>query len=61
MHYIPAPKMEAAILTAIQRVSWYVREHETEFIQRVREASTVQQAETVKESKRRLTLQRTTF
>jgi transposase len=54
MHYIPAPKMEAAILTAIQRVSWYVREHEKEFIQRVREASTVQQEETVKDSKRRL-------
>jgi DNA invertase Pin-like site-specific DNA recombinase len=54
MHYIPSKKMEAAILTAIQRVSWYAREHETEFIQRVREASTVQQEETVKDSKRRL-------
>jgi len=54
MHHIPTKKMEAAILTAIQRVSWYVREHEKEFIQRVREASTVQQEETVKDSKRRL-------
>ena len=25
MHYIPTAKMEAAILAAIQRVSWYVR------------------------------------
>ena len=54
MHYIPSKKMEAAILTAIQRVSWYVQNNETEFIQRVREASTVQQEETVKDSKRRL-------
>ena len=25
MHYIPTAKMEAAILAAIQRVSWYVQ------------------------------------
>jgi DNA invertase Pin-like site-specific DNA recombinase len=54
MHYIPSKKMEAAILTAIQRVSWYVQHNEKEFIQRVREASTVQQEETVKDCKRRL-------
>ena len=28
MHYIPTAKMEAAILAAIQRVSWYVRHNE---------------------------------
>ncbi|MCL2615421.1 MAG: recombinase family protein, partial [Dehalococcoidia bacterium] len=54
MHHIPSKKMEAAILTAIQRVSWYVQHNETEFIQRVREASTVQQEETVMECKRQL-------
>jgi hypothetical protein len=41
-------------LSTIQRISWYVREHETDFIQKVREASTVQQEETVKDSKRQL-------
>jgi hypothetical protein len=54
MHHIPSKKMEAAILATIQRVSWYVQHNETEVIQRVREASTVQQEETVKESKRQL-------
>ena len=39
MHYIPTAKMEAAILAAIQRVSWYVRHNEAEFIERVREAT----------------------
>ena len=39
MHYIPTAKMEAAILAAIQRVSWYVRHNEAEFIERVRKAS----------------------
>lgn len=39
MHHIPTAKMEAAILAAIQRVSWYVRNNEAEFIERVREAS----------------------
>ncbi|MDR2043103.1 MAG: DUF4368 domain-containing protein [Clostridium sp.] len=41
-------------MSAIQRISWYVREHETDFIQKVREASSVQQEETVKDSKRQL-------
>jgi len=46
--------MERLILSAIQRISWYVREHETDFIQKVREASTIQQEETVKDSRRLL-------
>jgi len=54
MHYIPTKNMERLILSAIQRISWYVREHETDFIQKVREASTVQQEETVKDNKRQL-------
>ena len=54
MHYIPTQKMEATILAAVQRVSWYVRHNEKEFVQRVREASAVQQEETVREYRRRL-------
>ena len=54
MHYIPTKNIERLILSAIQRISWYVREYETEFIQRVREASAVQQETTVRESKQRL-------
>lgn len=54
MHYIPTAKIEAAILTAIQRVSWYVRSNEKEFIQRVREASSLRQEEAVKDCKQRL-------
>ena len=54
MHYIPTHKIEAAILTAIQRVSWYVKNNETEFIERVREASTTQKKENVKQYRQRL-------
>ena len=54
MHHIPTQKIEAAILAAIQRVSWYVQHNEAEFIQRVREASDLRQEETVKECKQRL-------
>ena len=54
MHYISTKNVESLILSAIQRVSWYVRENETEFVQEVREASAVQQEETAKECKRRL-------
>lgn len=54
MHYITTKNMESLILSTIQRVSWYVRENEAEFVQKVREASTVQQEETFKECKRRL-------
>ena len=54
MHYIPTHKVEAAILTAIQRVSWYVKNNETEFIERVREASTTQKKENVKQYRQRL-------
>ncbi|MCL2035046.1 MAG: recombinase family protein [Oscillospiraceae bacterium] len=54
MHYIPTKNVEKLILNTIQRVSWYVRENEREFVQRVREASTLQQEETIKDSKKRL-------
>ena len=51
MHHIPTVKIEAAILAVIQRVSWYVRHNEKEFIERVREASDQNQEKTVKECK----------
>lgn len=54
MHYIPTQKLEAAILSTIQRVSWYVRNNEAEFIERVREASDQRQEEAVKGSKTQL-------
>lgn len=54
MHYIPTQKLEAAILSTIQRVSWYVRNNEAEFIDRVREASDLRQEEAVKDSKTQL-------
>ena len=54
MHYIPTQKLEAAILSTIQRVSWYVRNNEAEFIERVREASDQRQEEAVKDSKTQL-------
>lgn len=54
MHYIPTAKMEAAILAAIQRVIWYVRHNEAEFIERVREASDQHQENAVKEYRQKV-------
>ena len=54
MHHIPTVKIEAAILAVIQRVSWYVRHNEKEFIERVREASDQNQEKTVKECKQKI-------
>ena len=54
MHHIPTAKMEAAILAAIQRVSWYVQNNEAEFIERVWEASSQHQAQNVKDCKQKL-------
>ena len=55
MHYIPTAKLEAAILSAIQRVSWYVKHNEAEFVEKVRQASDLRQEESVKECRQRLT------
>ena len=54
MHHIPTAKIEAAILAAIQRVSWYVRNNEAEFAERVREASGRHQEQAVKEYRRKV-------
>lgn len=54
MHYIRVSVVEKLILSAIRRVSVYVRENESEFVQQVRETSTIQQEKTVKDYKKRL-------
>ena len=41
MHYIPTAKMEAAILAAIQRVSWYVQNNEAEFMWTIQAAELI--------------------
>lgn len=54
MHYISAKKIEAALLSAIQRVSWYVRSNEKEFAERVRQASEQRQTASAKEYRQNL-------
>jgi hypothetical protein len=54
MHYVRANVIEDLILKAIQRVTGYVRQNESEFVERVREASNLQAEVDVKESKKRL-------
>ncbi len=54
IHYVPTQKLEAAILAAIQRISWYVRNNELEFVQRVREASSLRQEETAKDCRKQI-------
>jgi hypothetical protein len=55
MHYIRAEVVEELILTIIQRVANYVKSSESEFAERVREASNLQAEAEIKESKKRLT------
>ena len=54
IHYIPTQKLEAAILSAIQRISWYVCNNEQEFIQRVQEASCLRQEEAAKDCRKQI-------
>lgn len=54
IHYVSTQKLETAILSAIQRISWYVRNNEQEFIQRVREASSLRQEETAKDCRKQI-------
>ena len=53
-HYIRVSVVESLVLEAIRRVSGYVRENEAEFIERVREKSSLQQEAAVKESRKKL-------
>jgi len=54
-HYIRVCVLENLILTAIRRMSGYVRENETEFIERVRKESALQQESAVKDNRKNLT------
>lgn len=54
MHYIRVSVVEKLILETIREVSAYALSNEKEFIQKVREASDVQQEATMKEYRRRL-------
>jgi hypothetical protein len=54
MHYIRTEVVEDLVLTAVKRVSKYVRENEKVFVERVREMSALQQEESVKSSQRKL-------
>jgi len=54
-HYIRVEVVEKLILTAIRRVSKYAKTNETEFIERVRQQSEIQQESAVKESRKKLT------
>jgi len=54
-HYIRVSVIENLILTAIKRVSGYVRENEAEFVEQVRAASETQQEAAVKENRKKLT------
>ena len=54
VHYVPTQKLEAAILSAIQRISWYVCNNEQEFVQRVQEASVLRQEEAAKDCRKQI-------
>lgn len=54
MHYIKTSVLWELVLTAIREVSDYVRQDEQAFIDKVKQSSTVQLAETQREQKRRL-------
>ncbi|GHV48652.1 recombinase [Clostridia bacterium] len=53
-HYIRTEVVRKLALSAIQGVCGYVRENETEFVTKIREESVIQQQETAKDSKRKL-------
>jgi DNA invertase Pin-like site-specific DNA recombinase len=53
-HFIRTSVIREFVLDAIRLVSGYVRENETEFVERIREVSAVQREETAKEHKRQL-------
>lgn len=52
MHYIKISAVENLILTAIRKVSYFVRMDENKFIDRVREVSNTQREEIIKEYKK---------
>jgi DNA invertase Pin-like site-specific DNA recombinase len=53
-HYIRVEVLQNLILNSIKAVSGFVRENETDFVNRVREMSSIQQESAAKESKKKL-------
>jgi DNA invertase Pin-like site-specific DNA recombinase len=53
-HHISTEAARAIIFEAIRNTSGYVREHEDEFVEKVREASVVKQGETAKAHKKQI-------
>ena len=53
-HFISVPIIEKLILDSIRMVSGFVRENETEFIEKVREAYAIQQTNTVKDCRKQI-------
>ena len=53
-HYIRTKVIQELVLGAIRKISGHVRENEAEFVQKVREMSTVQQAEAAKSHEKQL-------
>ncbi|MFP3154677.1 DUF4368 domain-containing protein [Lachnospiraceae bacterium ZAX-1] len=54
MHYIRVEVVEKLILSTIQRMSKFVMTNEAEFVERVREASALNQESAIKESRKKL-------
>jgi DNA invertase Pin-like site-specific DNA recombinase len=54
LHFIRSVVIQRLVLETISKVSGYVRENEAEFIGKIREASTIRQAEDVKANKKQL-------
>jgi hypothetical protein len=53
-HHVQSAAVRELILDALRRTSGYIQEHETEFIELVREKSAIQHGETVKSSKKQV-------
>jgi uncharacterized phage infection (PIP) family protein YhgE len=54
MHYIRTKAVEEIMLHTIRQVSFYVRNNESEFVEKVRKASAISQESAIKESKKLL-------
>jgi hypothetical protein len=54
-HHIQTKAVRDIILTALRKTSGYVREHEEEFVELVRQSSVVKQGETAKSYKKQIT------
>jgi hypothetical protein len=55
-HYVSTTAVREIILDIIRKTSGFVRQHETEFAEKISEASTLLQGETFKTHKRQITV-----